>query len=138
MVGFIKRGDGRMLRRIGGAIIGIVVWGIVVSVLNLGLRHGWPAYAAVEKAMLFTVPMMAARLSISGISSLVGGFAAAAIGRSGQAALIAGVLLLLIFLPIHYTIWSKFPIWYHLTFLVSLPLLSLVGGQVSRPRTALT
>ena len=110
----------------------MLAWGIVVTTLNLGLRHGWPAYGAVEKAMLFTVPMMAARLSISGISSLVSGYVAAAIGRSEQAALIAGVLLLLIFLPIHYTIWSKFPLWYHLTFLTSLPVLSIVGGRFSR------
>ena len=122
-----------MLRLIGGVIVGILVWGIGVTVLNLGLRHGWPAYAAVEKAMLFTVPMMAARLSISGISSLVSGFTAAAIGGR-QAALIAGVLLLLIFLPIHYAIWTKFPLWYHLTFLISLPLLSVIGGRFSRGR----
>jgi hypothetical protein len=121
-----------IMRLIGGIVVGVLAWGIVVTILNLGLRHGWPAYGAVERAMLFTVPMMAARLSISGISSLVGGYAAAAIGRSGQAALIAGVLLLLIFLPIHYTIWSKFPLWYHLTFLVSLPLLSVIGGRFSR------
>jgi hypothetical protein len=131
MVGFIARRE-NMLRQIGGAVVGVIAWGIVVTVLNLGLRHGWPAYAAVEKAMLFTVPMMAARLSISGISSLVSGFVAAAIGRRGQAALIAGVLLLLIFLPIHYMIWSKFPLWYHLTFLTSLPVLSIIGGQFSR------
>jgi hypothetical protein len=123
-----------MLRSILAVVAGVLAWGIVVTILNLGLRHGWPAYAAVEKAMLFTVPMMAARLSISGISSLVSGFAAAAVGRSGQAALIAGVLLLLIFVPIHYVIWSKFPLWYHLTFLVSLPLLSVIGGRFSRVR----
>jgi hypothetical protein len=121
-----------IMRLIGGIVVGVLAWGIVVTILNLGLRHGWPAYGAVEKAMLFTVPMMAARLSISGISSLVSGYVAAAIGRSGQAALIAGVLLLLIFLPIHYTIWSKFPLWYHLTFLVSLPVLSIIGGRFAR------
>ncbi len=121
-----------MLRSILAVVAGLLAWAVGVTVLNLGLRHGWPAYAAVEKAMLFTVPMMAARLSISGVSSLVSGFVAAAVGRSGQAALIAGVLLLLIFLPIHYTIWSKFPLWYHLTFLASLPLLSVIGGRFSR------
>jgi hypothetical protein len=123
-----------MLRSILAVVAGVLAWGMVVTILNLGLRHGWPAYAAVEKAMLFTVPMMAARLSISGISSLVSGFAAAAVGRSGQAALIAGVLLLLIFVPIHYMIWSKFPLWYHLTFLISLPLLSVIGGRFARVR----
>ena len=121
-----------MLRSILAVVAGLLAWAVGVTVLNLCLRHGWPAYAAVEKTMLFTVPMMAARLSISGISSLASGFVAAALGRSGQAALIAGVLLLLIFVPIHYTIWSKFPLWYHLTFLISLPLLSVIGGRFSR------
>ena len=123
-----------MLRTIGAVIAGVLVWGIGVTVLNLAFRHGWPAYAAVEKAMLFTVPMMAARLSISGISSLASGFVAATIGRGVQSALLAGVVLLLIFIPIHYSIWSKFPLWYHLTFLISLPVLSIIGGQFSRSR----
>jgi len=39
---------------------------------------------------------------------------------------------------VHYSIWDKFPIWYHLTFLVSLPLLSAIGGSLrgARPVTA--
>jgi len=122
-----------MLRTILAAIAGIIVWGIVVSLLNLGLRHGWPDYAAVEKAMTFTVPMMAARLAMSGVASLVGGYVASRISRENfNAALAAGVILLAIFAPFHYTIWDKFPIWYHLTFLASLPLLSLLGGRFAR------
>ena len=87
-----------MLRLIGGVIAGIVVWAVVVTVLNLGLRHGMPGYAAVEKSMLFTLPMMITRLSISGISSLASGYAAAAAGKRQLAALIAGIVLLLPFL----------------------------------------
>ena len=121
-----------MLRLIGGIVAGIVVWGIVVTLLNFGLRYGMPGYGAVEKAMLFTVPMMAARLSISAVSSLVSGYAAAAIGRRQMAAVAAGVIILLLFLPVHYMIWDKFPIWYHLTFLTSLPVLSIVGGRFAR------
>jgi uncharacterized protein (DUF983 family) len=40
--------------------------------------------------------------------------------------------LLLVFIPVHYSIWSHFPIWYHLTFLISLPVLSIVGGKFAR------
>jgi hypothetical protein len=50
--------------------------------------------------------------------------------------MVAGVVLLLFFLPFHYLIWSKFPLWYHLTFFVSLPLLSLIGGRFAPARTA--
>jgi hypothetical protein len=125
-----------MLRLIGGVIAGIVVWAVVVTVLNLGLRHGMTGYAAVEKAMLFTLPMMIARLTISGISSLVSGYAAAAIGNRQRAALIAGFVLLLPFLWVHYHLWhdtpNLFPVWYHLTFLISLPVLSIIGGRFAK------
>jgi hypothetical protein len=127
-----------MLRLIGGTLAGIIAWIVIVTLLNLGLRHGWHEYAAVEKAMAFTLPMMAARLSISALSSLASGLLAAVIDRGGWAALASGAILLLLFLPVHYSIWDKFPIWYHLTFLISLPLLSLVGGSLrgARPVTA--
>jgi len=47
-------------------------------------------------------------------------------------------VLLLIFAPFHYSIWSKFPIWRHLTFLVSLPLLNFIGGRLAPARSAAT
>jgi hypothetical protein len=121
-----------MLRTILAAVAGIIVWGIIVTLLNLGLRHGWPDYAAVEKAMTFTVPMMAARLGISGIASLVSGYSANAISREGRAAFIAGLFLLACFIPIHYMLFDRFPLWYHATFLISLPVLSVVGGRFAR------
>lgn len=123
-----------MLRLIAGVVAGIVAWAVGVSVLNLGLRHGMAGYAAVEKSMAFTVPMMAARLSISGISSIVSGAVSAMAGRSRRAALISGIVLLICFIPIHYGLWNRFPIWYHLTFLSSLVVLSIVGGLFVRPR----
>src|SRR5262249_21079310 len=96
------------------------------------LRHGWHDYATVEKAMTFTLPMMIARLSISGISSLASGAIAALIGTDRRAAVTSGVIMLLLFLPAHYMLWNRFPIWYHLTFLASLPLLAWAGGQLVR------
>jgi hypothetical protein len=125
-----------MLRLIGGTAAGIVVWMVIVTALNLGLRHGWHDYAAVEKAMAFTIPMMVARLSMSAISSLASGFVAALIDKGRYAPLVAGAILLLLFIPVHYSIWSKFPIWYHLTFLVSLPLLSMAGSKLLRAKQA--
>jgi hypothetical protein len=121
-----------MLRPIGGVVAGIVAWIVIVTVLNLGLRYGLPGYAAVEKAMNFTFAMMIARLSISAVSSLASGYVAGWISKGGWAPWISGMFLLAMFLPEHYSIWSRFPIWYHLTFLISLPLLSVVGGTLWR------
>jgi len=121
-----------MLRTIAGAVAGVIVWAAVVTLLDFCLRHGWADYAAVEKAMTFTIPMMAARLTESGVSSIVSGWAAAAIGKRRLSALIAGVVLLAVFIPIHYALLSKFPLWYHLTFLISLPVLSMLGGRLAK------
>jgi hypothetical protein len=124
---------GIMLRLILGVVAGVVVWGIGVTILNLGLRHGWADYAAAEKATTFTLPMMIARLSMSAVSSLAGGAAASAVSRERfRAALGVGVIFLILFIPVHASIWTKFPIWYHLTFLTSLPILSVIGGRFAR------
>jgi len=124
-----------MLRGILGAVAGIVGWFVTAFVLFSALHYLWPAYAAVEKAETFTVPMMAARLASSGIGSLVGGYAASAVSRERMwAALGAGVIILAVFVPYHLTpeVWAKFPVWYHLTFFISLPLLSLIGARFRR------
>lgn len=121
-----------MLRIIAGIIVALIVWTIAAVLLNFGLRYGLPGYAAVEKAMTFTVTMMAARLAISFIATLASGYTAAAIGKRQTAALITGIVLLLLFIPVHYGLWHKFPLWYHLTFLISLPVLSIIGGRFAR------
>ncbi len=125
-----------MWRAIGGVVAGVVTWVVVVTVLNLGLRYGWAEYGAVEKAMAFTVPMMIARLTESGLSSILSGWMAASVARNRAAALWSGVVLLLTFLPIHYKLWNTFPLWYHLTFLSSLIILSVLGGMFARSRAA--
>ncbi|MGA7711537.1 MAG: hypothetical protein WCA81_06515 [Rhizomicrobium sp.] len=119
-----------MSRVVGGVIAGIAAWIVIVTALNIGLRHYWPDYAAVERAMTFTLPMMAARLSMSALSSLLGGIVARLVDKRRLAALISGTILLLLFLPEHYALWARFPIWYHLIFLVSLPVFSMLGGDL--------
>jgi len=41
------------------------------------------------------------------------------------------VVLLLAFIPQHAMLWDKFPIWYHLTFLLSLVPLTYAGGRIA-------
>jgi hypothetical protein len=125
-----------MLRQFGGVLAGFAAWIVVVSALDRGIRYGWHEYAAVEEAMTFTLPMMIARLSESAVASLAGGYLAALVGKGGWASLIAGTVLLAAFIPVHYSIWSHFPIWYHLTFLISLPVLSYAGGKLWRAKPA--
>ena len=81
--------------------------------------------------MTFTVPMMIARLSIGALATVAAGVVAAVIvPQSTVARLAPGVILLIVFIPQHYMLWNKFPVWYHFTFLVSLVPLTYAGGAL--------
>ncbi|HLJ41862.1 MAG TPA: hypothetical protein VKT50_10285 [Candidatus Acidoferrales bacterium] len=123
-------GKGRRAIRIFlGALAGVVVWVIVVTACDFVVRKLWIGYEQVEKSLAFTLPMMVTRLSESAACSVLSGFVAALVAKERvKSALAAGVVLLALFLPVHISIWSKLPPWYHLVFLTSLPVLSLAGG----------
>jgi len=122
-----------MLRTIGAVVAGAITWMVVVTLINFGLRFGWPAYAAVEHTLDFNLAMMLARLLMSAASSLVSGYVAAWIGRGDKPGWISGLLIMLLFLPDHIQLWPRFPAWYHLTFLISLPLLGWAGAKLRKP-----
>lgn len=114
-------------------IAGLVVWVAIVTIAGVIMRGVWPAYASVADAMTFTLPMMIVRLSIGAVATLAAGWVAGVIAnRSTIAALLPGVLLLLAFIPQHISLWEKFPIWYHLTFLLSLVPLAYAGGRLMK------
>jgi len=115
---------------IGAVVGGLVAWTVVATLLNLGLRFGWPAYAAVEKAMTFTLGMQLARLAMGVLASLAAGYTAAWISRRKPiAAWVLVILLLALFIPIHYRLWERFPAWYHATFILSLVVFTLLGAM---------
>jgi hypothetical protein len=120
-----------MARNVLGVVAGLAGWAIVASIAGLVMRLSWPAYASVASAMTFTLPMMFARLLIGALATVSMGFVTALIARSSIAKLIAGLLLLALFIPQHVMLWDKFPLWYHLTFLLSLVPLTYAGGQIA-------
>jgi hypothetical protein len=117
-------------RNILGVVAGIVTWLIVATAAGYIMRVSWPAYASVADAMTFTLPMLIARLSIGALATLTMGFVTAAIARSTIARLLPGVLALLAFVPQHIMLWDRFPLWYHLTFLLSLVPLTYAGLRI--------
>src|SRR5215471_14739321 len=129
-------GGHAILKTVGAVIAALVTWFFVATVANLALRAWWPHYHEAETAFNFTIAMKVARLVLGAISTLSAGFVAAWIGKSRMgSAMLTGIVLLALFIPGHYRIWDKFPVWYHLTFLVSLLPLTLLGAltKVSPP-----
>jgi len=121
-----------ILKTVGAVIAALITWFFVATVLNLALRAWWPHYHEAETTFNFTFAMKLARLFLGAISSLGAGFVATWIGkRRMRAATLTGIVLLALFIPGHYRIWDKFPVWYHMTFLLSLLPLTLLGAALN-------
>ena len=126
-------GSHAIFKTVGAVIAAMVTWFFVATVVNLALRAWWPLYHEAEIAFNFTFAMKLARLVLGAISTLGAGFVAAWIGKGRmRAATLTGIVLLGLFIPNHYLLWGKFPVWYHLTFLVSLLPLILLGAALNR------
>jgi len=112
-------------------VVALIVWFVAATLGNLVLRAALPGYAQVEVAMAFTLAMLFARLALGLVSSLVAGLVCAAIAPVGSpAAKISAGLLVALFLPVHYGLWARFPIWYHLFFVGSLAPMVLLGAAL--------
>jgi hypothetical protein len=119
-----------MAKKILGVVAGLAAWVAIVMAAGAIMRLTWPAYASVADAMTFTLAMMMVRLAIGFLATMAAGLiTAVVVPRSTVTTLMTGVLLLVAFIPQHISLWDKFPIWYHLTFLLSLVPLTYVGGM---------
>ena len=125
-----------MKRGILACVVGLVMWTVAATLLNWGLRLGIDGYAAAEPTMRFTLGMMAARLTEGAIASLVAGAIVGWITRGSlRVALVLGGITLAVFIPAHVSLWNKFPVWYHLTFLLTIVPLVMFGSWLTRGRT---
>jgi len=123
-----------MRKSIFAVVAGLIGWLAITTLAGLILRVSWPAYASVASAMIFTLPMLLARLSVSAVATLAAGLIATRIRpRSIVVTVMPGVILLVLFIPQHIMLWHKFPIWYHLGFLSSLVPLTWAGGTMAAP-----
>jgi hypothetical protein len=121
----------KIIRAVTGIVAGLITWFLVATAGDRLLRVSWPGYAQTEILLKFTIGMMAVRLVLGAFSSVCAGFVVAWVTKSiGMAAKVLGIVLVAMFIPVHYGLWDKFPVWYHLTFLVSLLPLTLVGATL--------
>ena len=118
-----------MKRSVLACLAGLLTWIVVVTVINRGLRLSLPNYTAAEQTLQFTLGMEWARLLMAIVTSVVAGAVTGWVPRSSRwAPLIVGSVVLAMFVPVHLAIWSKFPAWYHLTFLLTIVPAVLVGA----------
>ena len=123
-----------MKRSILACLAGLLTWIVVVTVINRVLRLSLPNYIAAEQTLQFTLGMKWARLLMAIVTSLVAGAVTRWISPSSRwAPLIVGSVMLAMFVPVHIAVWSEFPVWYHLAFL--LPIIpAVLMGALLPPR----
>ena len=130
-----------MLKIILGAIVGFIVW----TILLLGSDAVWVALSpdwygkhqtALEAAISNKMPFIADSTILiiavirSAIFSLVTGFIAALIARENfKSPLLLGIFLLAFGSFIHSIIWNNVPLWYHVLILLPLIPLTILGGR---------
>jgi hypothetical protein len=118
-----------MKRSILACLAGLLTWFVVVTVINRVLRLSLPNYTTAEQTLQFTLGMKWARLLMAIVTSLAAGAVTRWISLSSLwAPLIVGSVVLAMFAPWHIANWSKFPAWYHLTFLLTIIPAVLVGA----------
>jgi hypothetical protein len=122
-----------MWRAILSVVAGLVAWAVVVTLLNFGLRAAIPDYHAAEATLQFTMTMKIGRLTEAALASVAAGAITGLIAPGKKwAPWAVGLIILAMFLPVHFSLWNKFPAWYHLAFLVPLAPLVAFGGWLAR------
>jgi Na+-driven multidrug efflux pump len=120
-----------MIKATLGVIVGFVLWFAAATLGNLLVRALIPNYHAAEALMAFTLPMLLARLAVGTFSSVVAGFACSSIaGPARKATYVLALVMVVFFLPVHYRLLAKFPLWYHVVFLGTLAPLIIAGGAL--------
>ena len=124
-----------MKRAILGFLAGLAGWVVVASLLDRILRAAIAGYALAEPQLHFTLGMMIARLLLGAVASLAAGALVRRVApKEIRVSLILGIVILLAFLPVHFKIWNALPVWYHLTFLISIVPCVVFGSRVARAR----
>jgi hypothetical protein len=122
-----------MLRKVLGALVGIFAFALIGTAGFFLLRVSWHDYALAEPDWHFTLPMLLARLALGVVCCVAAGWVAAMVAKGDQmTSWWLGVFMLAIFIPMHYGLWDKFPLWYHLAFLLSLAPMIGLGGLLAR------
>jgi len=122
----------RVLKFALAVVLAVTAWFVVATLGNFVLRAAIPGYRATEATLAFTLAGQLGRLLLGVISTAAAAVVAQlVVRRSVAVSVAAGLALLVLFIPVHLSLWTKFPVWYHLFFLASLPIVALAVGRLT-------
>ncbi len=127
-----------------GVIVGFIIWSIIwvgMDSLLSAISPGWfgKIFAdfqnAVSRNESFTPPVSVSIYLIfqSVLCSLIAGFVAATIAKESRKTTLAlGILLLATGIFVEAQNWNYFPVWYHISFLILLIPMTILGGKLKK------
>ncbi len=133
-----------MLRIILGAIVGFIVWTILLFTTDKILELASPDWygrisaellAAIENKTPYTMDtaIMILTGTRSAILTIISGFVAALISKENfKSPFLLGILLLAFGLFVHSIFWNYVPLWYDLLILLPLIPLAILGGKLRK------
>lgn len=134
-----------MLKIVLGVIAGFVAWSVLWIGSDQVLTMASPGWYGVhqlatelalanQESFRADNMIMAIRLVISIVATLMSGFLAAFIaGENRRAPFALGILLLIVGIGFQVgLLWKVMPIWFHLIFLALLVPVSLIGGRLKQ------
>jgi hypothetical protein len=125
-----------MLRNILSVTAGVVLWSVLWVAGNAVLSLATPgSFKEDGSTDLFAI--LAGILVWSIVLSILSGYVTVAIARSQGLVqtVIVGAILLAIGIFVQMQYWDVMPLWYHLSFLVLLLPMVVVGGKIRLART---
>ncbi len=119
-------------RFLGAVVAGAATWPLVLGTGFVVLRASWPEYVAAQPEKSYTLAMLFCRLVIYSSAIVATSAVAGGVARSERMAWFSGAVILAFAIPPHLypgSVWSDYPVWYHLLFLASILPLSWLGGR---------
>lgn len=123
-----------MLQIILGIIVGFIVWLLVFIGVEPIAQKIAPNWIVLEGTTYTgSVAILIPYLIRSMIASILAGLTASLIAsENSKTPLILGIILLLVALPIHISGWNTLPVWYHLSLLILLIPMTILGGKLKK------
>jgi hypothetical protein len=126
-----------MWRDAGGVAAGVVTWWVAAAAGYWLLRISSPEYALAEPTADFTAVMLLARLLVGIVCSILAGGACGAVaGPESLAPAIVSAVMLVLLVPIQYSVWNDYPNWYHIVFVGSVGPVVMRSARIASRHTS--
>jgi len=117
-----------MLRAVVAVIVGYAAW-TLIWVGGNALAFASAGEVAARGERIADVGELVGMVVLGVVCSIAGGAACGVISRrSSTAAAVLAILFLLTGLGVQLSAWAVFPVWYHVVFLVSVPVVTFAAG----------